>query len=294
MRVITDRLIDKIKETSNPTVAGLDTRIDFLPESMRARLDGGEDIENALVEFNCGILDALKGVVPAIKIQSAYYEMYAHYGVRAMYRTAAHAVQNGFVVMADVKRNDIGATAEAYAAAYLGANGYDYITVNPYPGYDGIKPFVDSCAANDRGIFVLARMSNPSAAQLQNLIVDGEPLYMRVGALIEEWGGALVGENGYSAVGAVVGATSPEEARKLRERFKTVFFLVPGYGAQGGSGATAAAAFDANGNGAIVNNSRGIIAAYMTEKYKGMTYDKAARAAAVDMREDLANALKRR
>ena len=137
-------------------------------------------------------------------------------------------------------------------------------------------------------------MSNPSAAQLQNLIVDGEPLYMRVGALIEEWGGALVGENGYSAVGAVVGATSPEEARKLRERFKTVFFLVPGYGAQGGSGATAAAAFDANGNGAIVNNSRGIIAAYMTEKYKGMTYDKAARAAAVDMREDLANALKRR
>lgn len=294
MRVITDRLIDKIKETSNPTVAGLDTRIDFLPESMRARLDGGEDIENALVEFNCGILDALKGVVPAIKIQSAYYEMYAHYGVRAMYRTAAHAVQNGFVVMADVKRNDIGATAEAYAAAYLGANGYDYITVNPYPGYDGIKPFVDSCAANDRGIFVLARMSNPSAAQLQNLIVDGEPLYMRVGALIEEWGGELVGENGYSAVGAVVGATSPEEARKLRERFKTVFFLVPGYGAQGGSGATAAAAFDANGNGAIVNNSRGIIAAYMTEKYKGMTYDKAARAAAVDMREDLANALKRR
>ncbi len=247
-----------------------------------------------MVEFNCGILDALKGIVPAIKIQSAYYEMYAHYGVRAMYRTAAHAVQNGFVVMADVKRNDIGATAEAYAAAYLGANGYDYITVNPYPGYDGIKPFVDSCAANDRGIFVLARMSNPSAAQLQNLIVDGEPLYMRVGALIEEWGGALVGENGYSAVGAVVGATSPEEARKLRERFKTVFFLVPGYGAQGGSGATAAAAFDANGNGAIVNNSRGIIAAYMTEKYKGMTYDKAARAAAVDMREDLANALKRR
>lgn len=294
MRVITDRLIDKIKQTGNPTVAGLDTRIDFLPERMRAKLDGGEDIENALVEFNCGILDALKGVVPAVKIQSAYYEMYAHFGVRAMYRTAAYAVQNGFIVMADVKRNDIGATAEAYAAAYLGANGYDYITVNPYPGYDGIKPFVDSCAANDRGIFVLARMSNPSAAQLQNLTVDGEPLYMRVGALIEEWGGALIGENGYSAVGAVVGATSPEEAEKLRNRFKSVFFLVPGYGAQGGSGATAAAAFDANGSGAIVNNSRGIIAAYMTEKYKGMTYAAAARAAAVDMREDLARALTRR
>lgn len=294
MRVITDRLIDKIKQTGNPTVAGLDTRIDFLPERMRAKLDGGEDIENALVEFNCGILDALKGVVPAVKIQSAYYEMYAHFGVRAMYRTAAYAVQNGFIVMADVKRNDIGATAEAYAAAYLGANGYDYITVNPYPGYDGIKPFVDSCAANDRGIFVLARMSNPSAAQLQNLTVDGEPLYMRVGALIEEWGGALIGENGYSAVGAVVGATSPEEAERLRDRFKSVFFLVPGYGAQGGSGATAAAAFDANGSGAIVNNSRGIIAAYMTEKYKGMTYAAAARAAAVDMREDLARALTRR
>lgn len=292
MKNITDKLIERINKTGNPTVAGLDTRIEFLPPELACKLGSGEDIENALVEFNCNLLDALKGIVPAVKIQSAYYEMYAHFGVRAMYRTAAYAVSHGFVVMADVKRNDIGATAEAYAAAYLGANGYDYITVNPYPGYDGIKPFVTACAENNRGIFVLARMSNPSAAQIQNLVVeDGRPLYMHVGDLISEWGKDLVGEHGYSAVGAVVGATSPEEAAELRAKYKHVFFLVPGYGAQGGSGSTAAAAFDEKGGGAIVNNSRGIIAAYLTDKYRGMTYAQAAKAAATDMREDLAKAL---
>lgn len=295
MRNITDKLIEKIDALQNPTVVGLDTRIEFLPENLRKGISSGEDVCKAVVEFNCTLLDELKGVVPAVKIQSAYYEMYAHYGVQAMYLTAAHAVANGFVVMADVKRNDIGATAEAYAAAYLGATGFDYITVNPYPGYDGIKPFVDCCARNDKGIFVLARMSNPSAAQLQNLKVDGnKPLYMHVGELISEWGKDLVGEHGYSAVGAVVGATNPKEARELRQKLKTVFFLVPGYGAQGGKGRDAAASFDASGKGAIVNNSRGIIAAHMTEKYKGMTYAKAARAAAEDMQADLYSALRSR
>ncbi len=291
---ITDRLIEKIDEMGNPTVAGLDTRIEFLPESLRKTATTGDGISKALIEYNCGLIDALKDIVPAVKIQSAYYEMYAHYGIYAMYTTAAYAVKNGMIVMADVKRNDIGATAEAYAAAYLGATGYDYITVNPYPGSDGIMPFVQKCAENDRGIFVLARMSNPSAAQLQNLVADGEPLYMRVGKLIKEWGNGLIGKHGYSAVGAVVGATNPEEARELRKNLDTVFFLVPGYGAQGGKGETAAAAFDENGGGAIVNNSRGIIAAHMTDKYKGMAYDKAARAAAIDMRLDLENALKNR
>lgn len=295
MKNITDKLIDKIDELDNPTVVGLDTRIEFLPENIRKCIGSGEDVGKAFVEFNCNLLDELKGIVPAVKIQSAYYEMYAHFGVEAMYLTAAHALSNGFVVMADVKRNDIGTTAEAYAAAYLGATGFDYITVNPYPGYDGIKPFVDCCARNGKGIFVLARMSNPSAAQIQNLTVDGnKPLYMHVGELISEWGKDLIGEYGYSAVGAVVGATNPQEARVLREKLKSVFFLVPGYGAQGGKGRDAAASFDDNGKGAIVNNSRGIIAAYLSEKYKGMTYAKAARAAALDMQADLSAALRSR
>ncbi|MDE7463567.1 MAG: orotidine-5'-phosphate decarboxylase, partial [Clostridiales bacterium] len=172
---ITDKLIDKINAVGNPTVAGLDTRIEFLPESMRKNVANGEDAAKAIIEYNCNLIDALAGIVPAVKIQSAYYEMYAHFGVHAMYTTAAYAMSRGMIVMADVKRNDIGATAEAYAAAYLGATGYDYITVNPYPGYDGIKPFVDACEKNGKGIFVLARMSNPSAAELQNLDVGGEP-----------------------------------------------------------------------------------------------------------------------
>lgn len=293
MTNITDRLIDKINAVGNPTVAGLDTRIEFLPEAMRKHATNGEDVAKAITEYNCGLIDALAGIVPAVKIQSAYYEMYAHFGIYAMYTTAAYAMSRGMIVMADVKRNDIGATAEAYAAAYLGASGYDYITVNPYPGYDGIKPFVDACEKNGKGIFVLARMSNPSAAELQNLDVGGEPLYLHVGKLIEKWGSGLIGEHGYSAVGAVVGATNPQEARELRQKLKTVFFLVPGYGAQGGKGADAAASFDENGNGAIVNNSRGIIAAHMSEKYKGMNYTAAAVASACDMREDLMRALKK-
>ncbi len=294
MRNITDRLIDKIEKMNNPTVVGLDTRIEFLPEKMQKLATDGDSVAKAIIEYNCGLIDALYDIAPAVKIQSAYYEMYAHYGIYAMYTTAAYAMKRGMIVMADVKRNDIGATAEAYAAAYLGVSGFDYITVNPYPGYDGIKPFVDKCAENGKGIFVLARMSNPSAAQLQNLDVGGAPLYMRVGELIEEWGGPLIGEHGYSAVGAVVGATSPQEASMLRKKLKTTFFLVPGYGAQGGKGEGAAAAFDERGSGAIVNNSRGIIAAHLTEKYKGMSYAAAAKAAALDMREDLAGALSAR
>lgn len=291
MKNITDILIDKIEKTGNPTVVGLDTRIEYLPDSLRKNLKTGEDVSKALTEFNCRLIDALYDIVPAVKIQSAYYEMYAHYGIHALYTTAAYALGKGMTVMADVKRNDIGSTAEAYAAAYLGASGFDYVTVNPYLGSDGIKPFVDKCAENNKGIFVLARTSNPSSAELQNLDVGGEPLYMRVGGLIAEWGKDQIGERGYSSVGAVVGATHPDEARALRNKYKTVFFLVPGYGAQGGKGKDAAASFDANGSGAIVNNSRGIIAAYRTDKYKDMTYSAAARAAAEDMRDDLRAAL---
>ncbi|MCH5165586.1 MAG: orotidine-5'-phosphate decarboxylase [Clostridiales bacterium] len=290
---MTDKLIAKIDEMNNPTVAGLDPRIDFLPDELKKTATTFEGCAKAVTEFNCRIIDSIKDIVPAVKIQSAFYELYSHYGTLAMDETAKYAKESGLIVMADVKRNDIGPTAEAYAAAYLGGELYDYITVNPYPGYDGIKPFADVCAKNGKGIFVLARMSNPSAADIQNMKLEsGEPLYMHIGGLIEQWGSQLVGENGYSAVGAVVGATNPDEARFLRKKLPSVFFLVPGYGAQGGKGKDAAASFDEKGKGAIVNNSRGIIAAYKTDKYKGMTYYAAAREAATAMAEDLYSALK--
>lgn len=289
---ITDTLIDRIERAGNPTVAGLDPRLEYLPESLTKCATDSGSAADAITEFNFRIIDEIKDVVPAVKIQSAFYELYSSCGVRAMEQTAAYAKKNGLIVMADVKRNDIGSTAEAYAAAYLKSGLYDYITVNPYPGYDGIKPFTDVCKADGKGIFVLARMSNPSAAQLQNIIgTDGKPLYIRVGELITEWGQDTIGKYGYSAVGAVVGATNPIEARALRQQFKSVFFLVPGYGAQGGKGTDAAASFDENGRGAIVNNSRGIIAAYKTDKYKGLPYYKAAREAALAMRDDLQIAL---
>ncbi len=292
MKNITDTLIDSIEQTSNPTVAGLDPRLEYLPEQLSKCATSPESAAGAITEFNCRIIDEIKDVVPAVKIQSAFYELYSYYGVRAMEQTAAYAKKNGLIVMADVKRNDIGSTAEAYAAAYLKSGLYDYITVNPYPGYDGIKPFTDVCESDGKGIFVLARMSNPSAAQLQNIVgTDGKPMYIRVGELITEWGQSTIGKYGYSAVGAVVGATNPDEARALRRQLKSVFFLVPGYGAQGGKGKDAAAAFDENGRGAIVNNSRGIIAAYKADKYKGLPYYKAAREAALAMRDDLKTAL---
>lgn len=291
---MTDILAERIAQKNNPTVVGLDPRIEYLPpELLRGAIDGAGKAQ-ALYEFNCAVIDAVKDIVPAVKIQSAFYERYGYGGVRAMEDTARYAKAAGLITMADVKRNDIGSTAEAYAEAYFDGDLYDYITVNPYAGYDGIKPFVDMCAARGKGIFVLARMSNPSAADIQNLVVeDGKPLYMHVGELIRDWGKSTVGERGYSAVGAVVGATNPTEARMLRRALGSVFFLVPGYGAQGGNAAGAAAAFDENGGGAIVNNSRGIIAAYLSEKYRGMKFYAAARESAAAMAADLRAALDR-
>ncbi|MCH5154110.1 MAG: orotidine-5'-phosphate decarboxylase [Clostridiales bacterium] len=289
---MTDALIERIEALKNPTVVGLDPRIEYLPDELKKSATSHESTSQAILEFNCRIIDEIKDIVPAVKIQSAFYEMFSYHGVRVMEQTAEYAKKSGLIVMADVKRNDIGSTAEAYAAAYLKNDNYDYITVNPYPGYDGIKPFTDVCESDGKGIFVLARMSNPSAAQLQNVEdKDGKPLYMRVGELIAEWGTPTIGKYGYSAVGAVVGATNPDEARFLRQALKSVFFLVPGYGAQGGKGKDAAASFDENGRGAIVNNSRGIIAAYKTDKYKGLTYCKAAREAAIAMQQDLASVI---
>lgn len=288
----TDRLIDAINAKNNPAVLGLDTRIEFLPIKLRDLCNDGDSIDGAIYEYNCSLIDELAPIIPAVKIQSAYYEMYGHFGIRCMYKSAAYAMQRGLIVMIDAKRNDIGSTAEAYAAAYLGEHGFDGMTVNPYLGYDGIKPFVEFCEKFDKGIYVLCRTSNPSGSELQNLTIsDGRPLYAHVGALIDEWGKSTIGKYGYSAVGAVVGATCPQEAETLRRLMPNTFFLVPGYGAQGGNGDTCSICFDENGSGAIVNNSRGIIAAHLTPQYNGMTYFAAAKQAALAMREDLAISL---
>lgn len=300
-----EQLGARISELKNPTVAGLDTRIEYLPEEFLAEVmpDGihsFEDAAEAVYAYNVKLVDALCDIVPAVKVQVAYYEMYGPAGMAVYEKTIKYARSKGMLVMADVKRNDIGATAGCYADAYVGATpmpdgaqrafGADFCTVTPYLGVDGVKPFADACAKNDTGIFVLVKTSNPSSGQLQDMkFEDGRTLYEAVADLVEEWGAETRGETGYSLVGAVVGATYPQQGTALRARMPHAFFLVPGYGAQGATGADIAGCFDANGNGAIVNASRSILCAW--KKRPGMTFDAAARDEAIRMREDLASCL---
>lgn len=299
---MTDRLIERIAATGNPTAVGLDTAFDYLPEPMRAPCKTLADVGKAITEFNLELIERLSPLVPAVKVQVAYYEMYGVEGMKAFEATLAAAKKKGLIVIADAKRNDIGSTAACYAKAYLSgvtAAGLtetpfdsDYITVNGYLGVDGIQPFTDACAATGKGIFVLAKTSNPSSGQLQNRTFEsGETLFEAMGDLIEEWGKPSRGKYGYSSVGAVVGATHPAEAEALRKRLPHTFFLVPGYGAQGGTADGLKVCFDSSGKGAIVNNSRGILCAYTKEKYKGMSFAGAAEAAVIDMQADLAKAI---
>ena len=298
---MTDTLIEKIHSVSNPTAVGLDTSFDYLPETMRKHCSTLYDAARAIVEFNAELIERLYKLVPAVKVQVAYYESYGVDGMQAFSDTLKLARGKGLVVIADVKRNDIGSTAAAYARAYLTGtevNGRkvtpfesDYITVNGYLGADGVKPFADN---GGKGIFVLVKTSNPSSGQLQDRTFDdGKTLYETVGALVEAWGEPTRGKYGYSDVGAVVGATHPAEAERLRGQMPHTMFLVPGYGAQGGTADGLSVCFDSRGRGAVVNNSRGILCAYKTDKYKGMSFAAAAEAAAVDMREDIARALQK-
>lgn len=292
--MITDRLIEAIIEKQNPTAVGLDTSFDYLPEEMKAGINDFRGIAQAIVEFNKKIVDNVQDIVPAVKVQIAYYEAYGPEGLKAFQATCAYAKSKGLFVIADCKRNDIGSTAARYAEAYLGATGdvafgADYLTVNGYLGSDGIVPFTDLCKQNDKGIFVLVKTSNPSSGELQNLrLEDGRTIYECMGDMVETWGAQTVGKYGYSAVGAVVGATHPEEAAILRKRLAHTFFLIPGYGAQGGNAQMLKSCFDADRLGGIVNNSRGILCAY---KKKGGTYYDAARTACLEMKADLLSVL---
>lgn len=299
-----DRLLNKIVETQNPTVAGLDPKLSYVPEYIRAACyeKYGKTLEGAaqaLLTFNKALIDALCDIVPAVKPQAAYYEMYGWQGVKALTETIAYAKEKGMYVITDGKRNDIGATMQAYAAAHLGttdldgesvsAFGADALTVNGYLGTDGIKPLLEVCGAEDKGIFVLVKTSNPSSGELQDKeLSTGETIYRTMGDMCEHWGESLPGQYGYSGVGAVVGATYPAQLGELRAALPHTFFLVPGYGAQGGGADDVAPAFDQNGLGAIVNSSRGIMCAYTKEENCAPEdFALAARREAIRMRDEI-------
>ena len=298
-----DKLIEKIVEKQNPTVAGLDPKLSYIPEHIRSAsyekygktLEGAAD---ALLQFNKGLIDALCDVVPAVKPQAAYYEMYGWQGVKALTETIAYAKSKGMFVITDGKRNDIGATMTAYAAAHLGSTtveeetfepfGADALTVNGYLGTDGIQPLLEVCGKGDKGIFVLVKTSNPSSGELQDKpLADGNTVYRAMGAMCEGWGEKLPGQYGYSGVGAVVGATYPAQLEELRAAMPHTFFLVPGYGAQGGAADDVAPGFDKNGLGAIVNSSRGIMCAWQKEGIDGQEYAASARREAIRMRDEI-------
>lgn len=297
-----DKLIERIIELQNPTCVGLDTAFSYLPEDMRKDISTFEGAAEAIAEFNMNIIDKVCDIVPSVKVQIAYYEMYGRAGMQAFEYTVNYAKGRGLIVIADCKRNDIGSTAGCYSTAYLGktdingkklrAFGADMLTVNGYLGFDGIKPFVEDIKANDKSIFVLVKTSNPSSGELQNLkLENGKYIYEQMGELVSEWGKPSIGRFGYSDVGAVVGATHPEEAERLRKQLPHTFFLIPGYGAQGGSAQMLKVCFDDRGLGGVVNSSRGIICAYRDARYSGMDYAEAARAACVDMQRDLSSVI---
>ena len=303
------KLTDKIQKTNAPIVVGLDPMMKFIPESIKknAFAEYGETLAgaaDAIWQYNKGLIDAMYDLVPAVKPQIAMYEQFGVEGLIAYKKTLDYCKEKDLVIIGDIKRGDIGSTSSAYATGHLGkitigGNTYapfdeDFATVNPYLGSDGVKPFIDVCKEEKKGIFILVKTSNPSSGEFQDRLIDGKPLYEWVGQKVDEWGADCMGSNGYSYVGAVVGATYPEMGKILRDIMPKSYILVPGYGAQGGKGADLVHFFNKDGLGAIVNSSRGIIAAYQNEKYASFGeagYADAARQAVIDMREDIAGAL---
>ena len=303
------KLTDKIQKTNAPIVVGLDPMMKFIPESIKknAFAEYGETLAGAaeaIWQYNKGLIDAIYDLIPAVKPQIAMYEQFGVEGLIAYKKTLDYCKEKDLVIIGDIKRGDIGSTSSAYATGHLGKitigdNTYapfdeDFATVNPYLGSDGVKPFIDVCKEEKKGIFILVKTSNPSSGEFQDRLIDGKPLYEWVGQKVDEWGADCMGSNGYSYVGAVVGATYPEMGKILRDIMPKSYILVPGYGAQGGKGADLVHFFNKDGLGAIVNSSRGIIAAYQNEKYASFGeagYADAARQAVIDMREDIAGAL---
>lgn len=304
-----DNLIEKIKETNNPTVMGLDPRYDMIPEVIRNKYTNNlEGISKAILEYNKELIDNIYDIIPAIKPQLAFYEMFGIEGMQVFKETCKYAKEKGMIVIADAKRGDIGSTAKGYSNAYLGQtpiggenisvfDNIDFLTVNPYLGVDSITPFVEDCIKYGKGIFVLIKTSNPSSGELQDLkLENGKTVYEHVASLVEKWGEELRGKYGYSSVAAVVGATYPEQLKEIREKAPHTYFLIPGYGAQGGKVEDIALGFGEKGLGGIVNASRSLMCAYKSdkwkEKYSEAEYGKATRAEALEMKEVLNNSIK--
>ena len=306
-----NKLISNIRKTNAPIVVGLDPMLNYIPEHIqkKAFAEFGETLEGAaeaIWQYNKGIVDATYDLIPAVKPQIAMYEQFGIPGLVAYKKTVDYCKAKDLVVIGDIKRGDIGSTSAAYAVGHLGhvqvgSKKYagfdeDFATVNPYLGSDVVKPFMDICKEEKKGIFVLVKTSNPSSGEFQDREIDGRPLYELVGEKVAQWGDELMGD-GYSYVGAVVGATYPEMGKVLRKIMPNTFILVPGYGAQGGKGADLVHFFNEDGLGAIVNSSRGIIAAYKQEKYKEFgaeNYADASRQAVKDMIADISGALENR
>jgi orotidine 5'-phosphate decarboxylase len=302
------KLADKIKKTHAPICVGLDPMLNYIPEHIlkKAFAEYGETLEGAaeaIWQYNKGIIDATYDLIPSVKPQIAMYEQFGIEGLNAFKKTVDYCHEKDLIVIGDVKRGDIGSTSAAYATGHLGkvtvgsktyaAFDEDFATVNPYLGTDGIKPFIDVCKEEKKGIFILVKTSNPSSGEFQDRLIDGRPLYEWVGEKVAEWGADHMGDT-YSYVGAVVGATYPEMGKVLRKVMPKSFILVPGYGAQGGKGADLVHFFNEDGLGAVVNSSRGIIAAYKQEKYAKFgseNYADASRAAVEDMIADIDGAL---
>ncbi len=308
MKNVMDILIEKIKETNNPTVIGVDTRYDMVPECVRKKYSTTlEGMCQAMLEYSKALIDSTYDIIPAVKLQSAYFEMYGVEGIKLYKEMIDYCSQKGMVVMADVKRGDIGSTSAGYSRAYLGKNmidgkeqpifDVDFATVNPYMGSDCVMPFVEDCKKYNKGIFVLVKTSNKSSGEIQDVKAeDGEEIYKKVARLVNTWGEELIGENGYSSVSAVVGATYPKQLKELRELMPHSYFLIPGYGAQGGKAEDIALGFDENGLGGIVNATRSLMCAYKSDlwkdKFSEEEYAKATRAEAIRMRDELNAAIK--
>ena len=303
-----NQLVDKIKKTNAPIVVGLDPMLSYVPEHITKKAfdELGETpagAAEAIWQYNKAIVDATYDLIPAVKPQIAMYEQFGVEGMKAFKKTCDYAKSKGLVIIGDIKRGDIGSTSEAYAIGHVGTVKIgehiyspfteDFVTVNPYLGSDGVKPFLKVCKENNKGAFILVKTSNPSSGEFQDRKIDGKPLYEIVAEKVAEWGEEVMGED-YSYVGAVVGATYPEMGAALRKIMPKNYILVPGYGAQGGKGKDLAPFFNEDGLGAIVNSSRGIICAYQKDPYKEkfspVDYADASRQAVLDMKEDLKNA----
>ena len=296
------RLIERIAQLQNPSVVGLDSLLDYIPQHIKEEKfaqygDTFDAAAQAILAYNKEIIDAICDIVPAVKPQAAYYEMYSWQGMWALCETVKYAQEKGMIVIMDGKRNDIGSTMQAYAKAHLGVSevngkelsafGSDMLTVNGYLGSDGVEPLLPICDEKDKGIFVLVKTSNPSSDELQDQKIGDKSIYETMGAMCEQWGEKTQNSYGYSRVGAVVGATYPQQLSEMRQKMPHTFFLVPGYGAQGGGANDVAGAFDKNGLGAIVNSSRAILTAWKKAGTDGKDFAQQARKAALTMKEDI-------